>query len=138
MESAFFRKKSMEQITSPEQLHECLRVSSPKAWILLTSVLLLLAGFLLWSAFTAVESYETGTAFAEKGVLTITFDDPSAARHVEPGMTVRVGELRTEVSSVGLGEGGKTVACAMASLPDGVYEVRVGYRSTQVFSMLFN
>ena len=138
MESAFFRKKSMERISSPEQLNEYLRVSSPKTWILLASVLLLLVGFLIWSAFTAVESYEMGTAYAEKGVLTITFDNQSAAQHVEPGMTVQVGEIRAEGTSVGVGADGQTIAGAEASVPDGVYEARVGYRSTQILSLLFN
>ena len=138
MEPAFFRKQSMGNISSPEQLNECLRVSSLKAWILLLAVLLLLVGFLIWCAFTAIESYETGTAYAEKGVLTITFDDPSAAQHVEPGMSVQVGDIRTEVTSVGSDGDGRTIAGAQASIPDGVYDVRVGYRSTQILSMLFN
>lgn len=138
MESGFFRKQSMGNISSPEQLNECLRVSSPKAWLLLASVLLLLSGFLIWCAFTAIESYETGTAYAEKGVLTITFDDPSAARHVEPGMSVQAGGINTEVTSVGSDGDGQTIAGAQASIPDGVYDVRVGYRSTQILSILFN
>ena len=138
MDSAFFRKQSVKRITSPEQMNEYLRVSSPKTWIILLSVLLLMIGFLVWSAFTAVESYETGRGRAEKGMLTITFEDASAAQHVETGMTVRVGGVQTEVTSVGIGEDGQIVAGAQASIPDGVYEARVGYRSTQILSLLFN
>ena len=138
MDSVFFRKQSMKRVTSPEQLNDYLRVSSPKAWILLISVLLLIVGFLIWSAFTAVESYETGTASAEKGVLAITFEDASAAQHVQMGMTVQVGGIQAEVTSVGIGADGQIVAGAQASIPDGVYEVRVGYRSTQILSLLFN
>ena len=138
MDSAFFRKQSMKRITSPEQLNEYLRVPSPKTWILLFSVLLLIVGFLVWSVFTAVESYETGTARAEKGILTITFDDASAAQHVEIGMTVQVGGVQAEVTSVGIGDDGQIIAGAQASIPDGVYEARVGYRTTQILSLLFN
>ncbi len=138
MQSAFFRKQSMKRITSPEQLNDYLRASSPKTWLILISVFLLIAGFLAWSAFTAVESYETGTAYAEKGVLTIMFDDASAAQHVEIGMTIHVGDIQAEVTSVGIGADGQIVAGAQVSIPDGVYEDRVGYCSTQILAVLFN
>ena len=37
-----------ERITSPEQLNEYIRVTSPGAWIILSSVLVFLAGFFIW------------------------------------------------------------------------------------------
>ena len=45
-----FRKKSMERITSPEHLTQYLRVTNPGIWIILMSVIVLLAGILVWSA----------------------------------------------------------------------------------------
>ena len=60
MEESLFRKNSMEQITSPEQLNDYLRVTSPAVWVVLVAVILLLAGFLVWASFANIDSYVTG------------------------------------------------------------------------------
>ena len=126
------------RISSPEQLDDYLKVTSPKVWVLLVAVVLLLAGLLLWGSFTTIESYATGTARVVGGELTVTFDDAEKAGRVQPGMQIEVGDMRAEVLTVGTDESGKPVASARASIPDGSYDVRVGYKATQVISMLLN
>ena len=42
--SDLFRKKSMEKVTSPEQLNDYIRVSNPGVWTVLAAVVILLAG----------------------------------------------------------------------------------------------
>ena len=37
-----------EKITSPDQLNDYIRVTSPGAWIILSSILVFLAGFFIW------------------------------------------------------------------------------------------
>lgn len=130
--------RNARRMTSPEQLNDYLKVTNPKIWMLLVAVVLLVAGLLLWSGFTTVESYATGTARAVGGELTVTFDDAGKAGKVLPGMEMEVGDVRTEVLTIGTGEGGEIVASARANIPDGSYEVRVGYKTTQVISMLLN
>ncbi len=44
MSGQLFRKSSIERISSPEQLNEYVRVSSPGVWMVLTAVIVLLAG----------------------------------------------------------------------------------------------
>ena len=51
MKNSIFRKKSMDRVSTPEQLNDYIRVSSPGVWILLAALLLLLAGFIIWSIF---------------------------------------------------------------------------------------
>ena len=97
-----------------------------------------MAGLFVWSGVTAVESYATGSAEVRDGVLTLTFDDAEAAQNVEVGMNVRVGDVVTPVLSVGQNEDGDLLAVANVNLPDGSYEARVGYRSTQIINLLFN
>lgn len=126
------------RIASPEQLNDYLKVTSPKIWLLLLAVGLLLVGLILWSGFTTVESYATGTARAIGGELTVTFDDAGKADKVQAGMELEVGDVRTEVLAVGTDESGETIASARANIPDGSYDVRVGYKATQVLSMLLN
>ena len=48
MENRLFRQQSMDQVNSPEQIRDYLRVTSPKLWMLIAAVLVLLAGFLAY------------------------------------------------------------------------------------------
>lgn len=128
----------IRRMSSPEQLNDYLKVTSPKIWVLLAAVFLLVVGLLVWSGLTTIESFATGTARAVGGELTITFDDAAKADRVQPGMQVEVGDVHAEVLTVGTDERGNPVASAQASIPDGSYNARVGYRATQVISMLLN
>ena len=127
-----------KRITSPDQLNDYLKVTNPKIWVLLAAIALLIIGLLLWSGFTTIESYATGRAIADDGELTVLFDDANKASKVQAGMEMEVGDVKTEVLTIGADEDGNLVASAHANIPDGSYEVRVGYKTTQVISMLLN
>ena len=137
-ENNLFREKSMERLASPEQLNDYLRVTNPSTWIVLTSVIILLVSLILWSNFAVIESSVSGTAQAEGGGMSISFEDQKSAGKVEEGMTVSVGGVRTVVSSVGRDEHGLIIAAANANVPDGTYDVKVGYRQTKIIQLLIN
>lgn len=44
-----YRQKSIEKISSPEQLHDYIKVSSPGAWIVLLAIIVFLVGALVWA-----------------------------------------------------------------------------------------
>ena len=44
MGKTIFRQKSMQKITSPEQMNDYIRVSNPSVWMILAAVIVLLAG----------------------------------------------------------------------------------------------
>lgn len=60
MGSMIFREKSLKKIASPEQMNDYIRVSSPSVWMVLTAVIVLLAGVCVWGMFghldTAVQT----------------------------------------------------------------------------------
>ena len=56
MDNGLFRKKSIDRISSPEQLHDYMRVTSPRLWMLLAAVVLLLAGFIVYASRTTMEN----------------------------------------------------------------------------------
>lgn len=60
MGSTIFREKSLKKIASPEQMNDYIRVSSPSVWMVLTAVIVLLAGVCVWGMFghldTAVQT----------------------------------------------------------------------------------
>ena len=138
MEQPLFRKESLKRVSSPEELNEYLHVTSPAFRIVLFAAILLLASLLIWSSVTAVESYAAGKAEVQDGVLTLTFDDAEKAENIEVGMNVMVGDTVTPVMSIGQDSDGRAFAVAETKLPDGSYEARVGYKSTQIIKLLFN
>lgn len=138
MATRIFREKSMERLSSPEQLNDYLRVTSPGIWAMLAAIILLLASLFVWSAFTSIESFAMGSATARGGVLTVSFDDAQTAQRVETGMTVSIGDIRATVSLIGTDENGRIVAGASANIPDGTYEAKVGYKQTRIIRILFN
>ena len=129
---------NLHRISSPEQLNDYLKVTSPKIWVLLAAIILLIVSLLVWSNTATIESYATGTARADHGELVAKFDDPKKAINVEAGMKMEIGDVEAEVLTVGMDENGEVVASAQANIPDGAYKVRVGYNTTQVISMLLN
>lgn len=126
------------RLSSPEQLNDYLRVTNPKIWVLLAAIALLLIGLVAWSVVTSIESYATGTAVVESGELSITFEDENSAKFVETGMTIEIGDVKTDVLAVGMDRDNNITATAQANVPDGTYQVRVAYKTTQVVKMLFN
>ncbi|MBQ3785784.1 MAG: hypothetical protein II799_00750 [Lachnospiraceae bacterium] len=50
-----FKKKTIGKLSSPEQLNEYIRVTTPSVWLLLTVLLLLLTGLIAWSVTGRVE-----------------------------------------------------------------------------------
>ena len=137
MEESLFRKNSMEHISSPEQLNDYLRVTSPAIWVVLIAVIILLAGLLVWASFANIDSFVSGTAQVENGKMVITFDDEKFSDKVEPGMTAQVGDTASVITSVGNSENGKKFAVAETGLSDGNYSARVVFRQTQVIKLLF-
>ena len=61
----------MERVSSPEQLNDYIRVTTPSVWIVLLAVIILLVGMLTWSIFGTVEA--TNTDGTKQAVHPISF-----------------------------------------------------------------
>ena len=63
MKNSIFREKNMTQVSSPEQLNDYIRVSTPAVWLVLTAIVLLLTGVVLWGCLGRLEVHtESGGA----------------------------------------------------------------------------
>ena len=101
MNQQLFRKKSMDRISSPEQLHEYLRVSTPSVWMILASVVILLSGVCAWAMTGHLETTVSAAAVSENGIVKVYISEEDAIQ-IRPGQTVRCGELEgvlTEIST---------------------------------------
>ena len=56
MDKMLFREKSIEKITSPEQLNERIRVASPSVWMMLLGISFVLVGICIWGVFGRIDT----------------------------------------------------------------------------------
>lgn len=66
-----FREKSLERISSPEQLNEYIKVSSPGVWFAMLAVAVFLIGAVIWAVIGRVDVYVPAVAEANDGVTTL-------------------------------------------------------------------
>ena len=132
-----YREKSLERMSSPEQLNDYLKVTKPMVWVVLIAAILLIVGFVIWGSFAYIGSFAKGTAQVKNGSMTVYFDDSSFAGNVQEGMNVTVGETSSTIRSTGYDRDGKIFAQADTTLDDGTYQASVNYKQTQVLSLLF-
>ena len=52
---SIFRKKSLDRLTSPDQLNDYIRVTTPSVWLILIATLILIAGVLIWAVFGRIQ-----------------------------------------------------------------------------------
>ncbi|MBQ5317058.1 MAG: hypothetical protein J6I96_05850 [Oscillospiraceae bacterium] len=130
-----FRKKSLERISSPEQLTDYLRVTDPGIWVLLAAIVCLLAALIAWGTVGKLETVNDGKAVVTDGsaVILVTGEPYPAA-----GMTVRIGSGEFEIYDTKADVYGNVLAYADVDLPDGSYSAKVVTESITPLSFLFS
>ena len=142
MQSRLFRKKSVERVSSPEQLQDYMRVTNPGVWMVLAAVIALLAGLLVASALVKVETIVSARGEVGAAGDAIVMELPGeAGGAVREGMTVRVAGRTGRVDYV-YERGGALWATASldggASLPEGVYDAEIVTEVMSPISFLLN
>lgn len=100
MNEGLFRKKSMEKISSPEQLDDYIRVSNPGVWMLLFSVIILLIGMCVWGVFGRLDTTVSALAICNDGK-TICYVNQDNLSAIENGTTVVINEKEYTVTAIG-------------------------------------
>ena len=138
MKEDLFRKKSIEKISSPDDLTTYIHVARAEGWIILLAVMLILFGLIGWSYFSSIQSYVYGVAEAKDGVVTVTFDNSEAAQTLKEDMNLEIGGLVTTIGYVKHDEEGHVITISNMEIPDGSYEAKASYKQTQMIDLLFN
>ena len=100
MSNSIFRKKSLERISSPEQLNDYIRVSNPSVWMVLLAIIILLAGVCVWGAVGHMDTKLPVLAVTENGVVTAYVKEADAAK-VPAEATVFIEGAEGKVLAVG-------------------------------------
>ena len=99
MNNQIFRKKSVDRVSSPEQLNEYLRVSNPGVWMVLLAIVILLIGVVVWGCVGTLETTIDTAVVCENGEAVIYVKEADAEK-IEVGMTVRVGDKEYTISEI--------------------------------------
>ena len=91
--SNLFRKKSIDRISSPEQLNAYIRVSTPSVWLLLTAIVILLVGVCVWGVFGHMDTTLPVVAVSQEGYVTAYIREADAAK-VKAGMQLSIGDAQ--------------------------------------------
>lgn len=76
MEQNIFREVSLKRLSSPEQLDQLIKVTSPRGWLALVALGLLLAGVIIWSFVGSISTKIAGQGILlnNAGVFSLTHD----------------------------------------------------------------
>ena len=98
-----FRKSALEKLSSPEQLDRLMTVTSPRAWIALCGIGVLLLYTLIWSIFGQIPDKVAGTGILIRGGAIYDVVAVGSGRiseiKVNPGDIVSAGEVIATASS---------------------------------------
>ena len=128
-----FRQKTLDRISSPEQLTDYLHVTNPGIWVLFAVIILFLAALFAWATIGQLETTVPAKAAVADGTAQITV---LSGASVGSGMKVRMGNAEFTVSAVEEDEMGRTVAYAPVALANGTYDAEIVVESVAPISFL--
>jgi HlyD family secretion protein len=97
MDSKVFRKVSLERMSSPEQLDQMMQVTTPKGWVVLLALIILVVFAIFWGIFGSISTKVTGMGILIKrgGVFNVGTDSLGQVLElkVAVGETVHKGDI---------------------------------------------
>lgn len=99
MKNQLFREKSIERVTSPEQLNDYIRVANPGIWMILSGIILVLVGICVWGIFGRLDTTLAVGAMTEGGE-TVCYIKAEDIERVDTRMTVRAGDGKYEIVEI--------------------------------------
>ena len=136
MSETIFREKSLDRISSPEQLDDYLKVSTPSLWIVLAAVISLLVGVVVWANVDYLETTINAAGTVKDGAVEIVLTGKDAET-IKEGMSVRISNLEADVEFVQYDDLGRAIAICYAKIPDGNYKVEIVTERIHPISFLF-
>ena len=99
MNKQIFRKKSVDRMSSPEQLNDYIKVTNPGVWMALAAIVILLIGVCVWGVFGTLETKLPVAAISQDGQTVLYVKEDNVAL-VQENMNVYIGGEVYKVTSV--------------------------------------
>ncbi|MBE6844832.1 MAG: hypothetical protein E7508_03835 [Ruminococcus sp.] len=139
MKNNIFREKSLERISSPEQLDRYIKIANPGMWIVLSAIIVLLASMCVWGIFGRLETVVNASGMVENGIMSTTLNSENSHK-VEPGMEVYLDDKAVgRVERLSYSPNGEVEAeISTANLADGKYNLEIITDSIKPMEFIFN
>lgn len=157
MKENLFRQKSMDKITSPEQLNDYIKVANPGIWMILSGAIVFLFGVFIWGFLGEINTV-LDTVAVSKGGETVCYIRESDIENIDLSNTVIINDNNAEILKIGqtpmeITEGFDSYALHISGfeagewvyelrldskLYDGVYEAKIITESVAPISFLLN
>lgn len=99
MNNKLFREKSIKRVSSPEQLNDYIRVTSPCVWLVLLGIVIILVGIIVWGVFGNLETYITTAAISEEDSI-ICYVKAEDFERIEADMTVKIDDKEFMIKDI--------------------------------------
>ena len=73
--SELFRQKIIDKMSSPDELTDCLKVTSPSVWAVLAAVVVLLAGLIAWACVGTLPTKADASVIVQGGTASVRIVD---------------------------------------------------------------
>ena len=157
MNDQLFRKKSVDRVSSPEQLNDYIRVANPSLWMVLGAVIVLLVGVCVWGVLGRLDTTVTAVAVAENDQI-VVYVKETDAESITEDMDVQIGEEAYAITAVSqtpvaVDDSFSEYALHVAdlqkgewvyvltidgTLPDGIYGAQIVIESVSPMSFVLN
>lgn len=101
-----FRKKALEKLQSPEQLNMLMTVTSPRGWVALLALSILVISAAVWAIFGSVQATVSGRgvliAKADNRLEAVIFVSPEDSRRIQPGLVAHISPANARREEYGL------------------------------------
>ena len=131
MNKQLFKKNAIDKVSSPEQLHDYVRVANPGLWIVISTIIILLAGVVVWGFIGKIDTTMT-TAIVTDGGNAIIYIGESDMEKLKIGMTVRsdgkeytITDIAEEPIKVDESITGYAIHASGLAIGEWVYEVSI-------------
>lgn len=138
MNEQLFRQKSLDKVKSPESLDDYIQVSNPSIWLLLISIILLLAGACVWGVLGQIDSTVNANVRIQNGSARCSIDD-EISYSLKTGMVVKFDGYEASILEIEQEEHGYVCTLDLQDqIPDGFYEGKIVVSSTKPISFIIN
>lgn len=157
MNDKIFRKKSIDRMSSPEQLNDYIKVTNPGVWMVLAAIAIFLVGVCVWGVFGTLETKLSVAAVSQDGqtVLYVKEDNVASVREnmnvyiggevykvtsvsAQPvTVTEKISEYARHTGELSIGEWVYVVQID-GNMPDGVYKAQIVTDSVSPLYFVFN
>ena len=99
MNKQLFKKSNLDRISSPEQLQDYVRVANPGIWMVISAIVILLVGVVVWGFIGKIDT-TMPAAIVTDGGKAVIYVGESDVEKLAIGMTVRSEEKEYVITDI--------------------------------------